>query len=68
MVHSPGLFLHRLFGHSALRTDRADLMRWPWWLTDVFERMVSGRAKANELTPLLPWNRKAERLAAAGDA
>jgi hypothetical protein len=38
------------------------------WLTDVFERMVSGRAKANELTPLLPWNRKAERLAAAGDA
>jgi transposase len=38
------------------------------WLTDVFERMVSGLAKANELTPLLPWNRKAERLAAAGDA
>jgi hypothetical protein len=28
-VRSPGLFLHRLFAHSASRTDRADLMRRP---------------------------------------
>jgi transposase len=26
------------------------------WLTDVLERIVSGRAKANALHTLLPWN------------
>jgi hypothetical protein len=35
------------------------------WLTDVLERMVSGRTKAHELERLLPWNWKTERLAAA---
>jgi hypothetical protein len=35
------------------------------WLTDVLERMVSGRTKANELAQLLPWAWQAERLAAA---
>jgi transposase len=35
------------------------------WLTDVLERMVSGRTKAHELEQLLPWSWKAERLAAA---
>ena len=35
------------------------------WLTDVLERMVSGRTKAHELEQLLPWAWKAERLAAA---
>jgi transposase len=38
------------------------------WLTDVLERMVSGRTKANELEQLLPWNWQAERLAVAVDA
>ena len=38
------------------------------WLTDVLERMVSGRTKATELERLLPWAWKAERLAAAADA
>jgi transposase len=38
------------------------------WLTDVLERMVSGRTKIHELERLLPWNWKAERLAAALDA
>ncbi len=36
------------------------------WLTDVLERMVSGRTKAAELEQLLPWTWKAERLAATG--
>jgi transposase len=31
------------------------------WLTDVLERMVSGRTKAHELERLLPWAWKAER-------
>ena len=35
------------------------------WLTDVLERMVSGRTKAPELARLLPWHWKAERLAVA---
>jgi uncharacterized membrane protein len=35
------------------------------WLTDVLERMISGRTKATELERLLPWVWKAERLATA---
>ena len=38
------------------------------WLTDVLEGMVSGRTKAHELERLLPWNWKAEQLAAAVSA
>ena len=38
------------------------------WLTDVLERVVSGRTKAHELKRLLPWNWKAERLGAASGA
>ena len=38
------------------------------WLTDVLERVVSGRTKAHELERLLPWAWKAERLAATADA
>ena len=38
------------------------------WLTDVLERMVSGRTKAQEVEQLLPWTWKAERLAAIVDA
>lgn len=34
------------------------------WLTDVLERMVSGRTKAHELERLLPWNWKTEWLKA----
>ena len=26
------------------------------WLTDVLERVVSGRTKAHEMASLLPWN------------
>jgi transposase len=38
----------------------------PWaWLTDVLERMVSGRIKAHELERLLPWAWQAERLTTA---
>ena len=38
------------------------------WLTDVLERVVSGRTKAHELARLLPWNWKAQQLAATVDA
>jgi hypothetical protein len=35
------------------------------WLTDVLERMVSGRAKAHELERLLPWNGFVARISRA---
>ena len=35
------------------------------WLTDVLERIVTGRTKVNELEGLLPWAWKAQRLEAA---
>ena len=35
------------------------------WLTDVLERMVSGRIKNYELERLLPWAWQVEQLAAA---
>ena len=34
------------------------------WLTEVLERVVSGRTKAHELARLLPWAWKAERAGA----
>ena len=34
------------------------------WLTDVLERVVSGRTKSHELERLLPWAWKAGRSAA----
>ncbi len=35
------------------------------WLTDVLERVVSGRTKANELERLLPWHWQAGWFASA---
>ena len=35
------------------RLNGVEPMAWP---TDVLERIVSGRTKANELQTLLPWN------------
>ena len=38
------------------------------WLTDVLERMVTGRTKVHELERLLPWHWKTEQLAGAVNA
>jgi transposase len=38
------------------------------WLTDVLERMVSGRTRANELERLLPWTWKVEQPEAISHA
>ena len=41
----------------------------PWaWLTDVLERIVSGRTKRHELHTLLPWNWKPPNNAMRADA
>ena len=37
------------------------------WLTDVLERIVSGRTKSHQLDELLPWNWKAARAAAQSE-
>jgi hypothetical protein len=37
-------------------------------LTEVLERMVSGRTKATELGRLSPWAWQAERVSATADA
>jgi transposase len=37
------------------------------WLTDVLERIVSGRTKRHELNTLLPWNWKAAKTAESHD-
>ena len=37
------------------------------WLSDVLERIVSGRTTINRLDELLPWTWKAARLAKAND-
>ena len=37
------------------------------WLTDVLERIVSGRTKSRQLVELLPWNWKAAHDAGADD-
>jgi transposase len=50
---------------SLVATAKLDGVEPLAWLTDVLERMVSGRTKAHELERLLPWAWKAERLAAA---
>ena len=38
------------------------------WLTDVLERMVSGRIKSHALDTMLPWTWKAEQLPATAHA
>ena len=41
----------------------------PWaWLTNVLERIVSGRTKRHELHTLLPWNWKPPNDATCADA
>lgn len=48
--------------------ERLDGVEPQAWLTDVLERMVSGRTKAHELARLLPWSWQAGRLATAVQA
>jgi transposase len=41
----------------------------PWtWLTDVLERIVSGRTRSHELHTLLPWNWKPPNQTAPAQA
>jgi len=46
---------------SLIQTAKLNGVEPQAWLTDVLERIVSGRAKRNELDTLLPWNWKPDR-------
>ena len=48
---------------SLLQTARLNDVDPLAWLTDVLERIVSGRTRQHELETLLPWNWQAARLA-----
>jgi IS66 C-terminal element len=64
-VASDGGAHHWALVASLVATAKLNGVETLAWLTDVLERMVSGRTKAHELEKLLPWAWKAERLAAA---
>ena len=51
-----------------MATARLNAVEPQAWLTDLLERVVSGRTKTRELGRLLPWSWKTEQLAAAVDA
>jgi transposase len=50
---------------SLIQTAKLNAVDPLAWLTDVLERIVSGRTRQHELDTLLPWNWKAARAAAA---
>ena len=49
---------------SLLQTAKLNEVDPLAWLTDVLERVVSGRTRQNQLATLLPWNWKAARAPA----
>lgn len=53
---------------SLLNTAKLNSVDPQTYLTDVLERLVSGRTKVNRLSELLVWNWKAARTAEAGAA
>ena len=48
---------------SLLNTCKLNDVDPQTWLTDVLERIVSGRTKNHQLQELLPWEWKAARAA-----
>jgi hypothetical protein len=66
---SDGGARHWAMAMTLIETARLNGVEPMAWLTDVLERIVSGRAKANALEALLPWNgRPAPTNAGAGYA
>ena len=41
---------------TLIQTAKLNAVEPQAWLTDVFERIVSGRTKRHQLDTLLPWN------------
>ena len=53
---SDGGARHWAIAMTLIQTAKLNGVNPMAWLTDVLERIVSGRTKAHELTTLLPWN------------
>jgi transposase len=53
---SDGGARHWAIAMTLIQTAKLNNVNPMAWLTDVLERMVSGRTKAHELHALLPWN------------
>ena len=66
-VGSEGGARHWAIVASLVATAKLNGVEPLTWVTDVLERMVSGRTRAPELARLLPWSWKARRLAAPAD-
>ena len=49
---------HWAISKTLIQTAKLNGVEPMAWLTDVLERVVSGRTKSNELKTLLPWNWK----------
>ncbi|MBE7157986.1 MAG: IS66 family transposase [Rhodospirillales bacterium] len=60
---SDGGARHWAVAMSLIQTAKLNGINPLAWLTDVLERMVSGRTKQHELHTLLPWTWKAEKTA-----
>jgi transposase len=53
---SDGGARHWAIAMTLIQTAKLNGVEPMVWLTDVLERVISGRTKANELHTLLPWN------------
>ena len=62
---SDGGARHWAVAMSLIQTAKLNGVNPLAWLTDVLERIVSGRTKRHELHTLLPWTWKAEKAAPA---
>ena len=60
---SDGGARHWAIAMTLIQTAKLNGVNPQAWLTDVLERIVSGRTKATELDSLLPWNWKPSSLA-----
>jgi hypothetical protein len=58
---SDGRARHWTIAMTLIQTAKLNGVDPMAWLTNVLERIVSGRTKANQLHTLLPWNWAAAR-------
>ena len=65
LARSDGGARHRAIAMTLIQTAKLNGVEPMTWLTDVLERIVSGRTKATELDSLLPWNWKPSSLSHA---
>ena len=64
---SDGGARHWAVAMTLIQTAKLNAVEPMAWLTDVLERIVSGRTKANALHTLLPWNWQARNSSADGE-